>query len=91
MTIEQLMQILQSQPDLLQQLVMALLQAGIVAPGPAMQGAGGPQGPPPPGAMPPGAGGPPPGMQGPPPGPAGPAGPPPQGGGMMGGPMPMPR
>ena len=71
MGIEQLVQLLQSNPELMKQLVEMLIQAGIVTPGPAMQGGppqGGmpPQGPPPQGGMPPQGGGgmPPQGMMG---------------------------
>jgi len=75
MGIEQLIQVLQQNPQLMIELVQMLIQAGICAPGPAMQGGG-------PGMPPPGAGGPPrpAGMQ-PMPG-GGPAGP--QGGPGMG-------
>jgi hypothetical protein len=55
MDIQQLMQILQGNPQLLMQLIQALMQAGIVAPGPKMQGMGG--GRPQPGPMQPTPGG----------------------------------
>ena len=97
MDVQQLMQLLQGNPQLFQQLLQILMQAGIVAPGPKMQGAGGPPqgGRPggPPGGMPPG-GGRPQMPQGPPQRPMGrPGGPPQGGGGMMqgGGGRPMPR
>jgi hypothetical protein len=81
MNLQQLMQILQQNPQLMMELIQGLIQAGICLPGPKMQGAGG-QAPGGPGMPPPGAGGPPrpAGMQ-PTPG-GGPAGP--QGGPGMG-------
>ena len=87
MGMEQIMAAIQQNPQILQQLVQMLIQAGIVLPGPKMQGAGGPGGPPGMSPQGPPPGGPPGGMrpQGPPPGgppPGGPGGPPP--GAMMG-------
>ena len=72
MTMEQIMQAIQQNPQLLIQLVQALMQAGLVLPGPALQqGPGG-------GAMTPGGG--PPGPGG---GPGAGAGQMPPGRGMM--------
>ena len=80
MTIEQLMQALQQNPQLMVQLIQMLIQAGICTPGPRMQGGGAPGGVPP-GAPPRGPGGP----GGPGGGPPGPAGGPGRGGMPMGG------
>ena len=76
MGLQEIMAALQQNPQLMVQLIQMLIQAGIVLPGPKMQGAGGEM---PGGGMPPG-GQRPPGMQ-PNPG-GGPAGP--QGGPGMG-------